>query len=82
MITEQRHVYLEELPWILQATARLRAAAGLCGGVAGERFVIFHGQVSPDSDGPVEVCVPVVRRKTRQTLPAGLSPRIGKHPSE
>jgi hypothetical protein len=33
--------------------------SGRCGGVAGQRFVIFHGLVSADSDGPVEVCVPV-----------------------
>jgi hypothetical protein len=28
-------------------------------GPAGPRFVVFHGEVSEDSDGPVEVCVPV-----------------------
>jgi len=27
--------------------------------VAGEHFVIFHGMVTADGDGPVEVCVPV-----------------------
>lgn len=61
VLTEQRHVHLGQLPWIQQATARLAAHAGRCGGVAGSRFVIFHGLVSADSDGPVEVCVPVSR---------------------
>src|SRR6202041_3993898 len=42
-----------------EATARLTANAARCGGVTGERFVIFHGIVTADSDGPVEVCVPV-----------------------
>jgi DNA-binding transcriptional MerR regulator len=59
LLTEQRHVYLGQLTWTLEATARLLARAERCGGVAGERFVIFHGLVSADSDGPVEVCVPV-----------------------
>jgi DNA-binding transcriptional MerR regulator len=59
VLTEQRHVYLGQLTWTQEATGRLVAFAGRCGGVAGQRFMIFHGLVSVDSDGPVEVCVPV-----------------------
>ena len=59
VLTEQRHVYVGQLIWTQEATGRLVANAGRCGGVAGQRFVIFHGLVSADSDGPVEVCVPV-----------------------
>jgi DNA-binding transcriptional MerR regulator len=59
VLTEQRHVYLGQLTWTREATARLLARAERCGGVAGQRFVVFHGLVSVDSDGPVEVCVPV-----------------------
>jgi DNA-binding transcriptional MerR regulator len=59
VLTEQRHVYLGQLTWTREATARLVARAERCGGVAGNRFVIFHGLVSADSDGPVEVCVPI-----------------------
>jgi len=59
VLTEQRHVYVGQLIWTQQATARLAAQADRCGGVAGKRFVVFHGLVSADSDGPVEVCVPV-----------------------
>jgi len=59
VLTEQRHVYVGELTWIRDAAARLEARACLCGGVAGARFVIFHGTVTTDSDGPVEVCLPV-----------------------
>jgi DNA-binding transcriptional MerR regulator len=59
VLTEQRHVYVGELTWIRDAAARLGARAALCGGVVGERFVIFHGTVTIDSDGPVEVCLPV-----------------------
>jgi DNA-binding transcriptional MerR regulator len=61
VLTEQRHVNLGQLIWTQQATARLVARAERCGGVVGRRFVIFHGLVSADSDGPVEVCVPVAR---------------------
>jgi DNA-binding transcriptional MerR regulator len=42
-----------------QAEAAEIAHAGRCGGAAGGHFVIFHGMVTADSDGPVEVCVPV-----------------------
>jgi DNA-binding transcriptional MerR regulator len=61
VLTEQRHVYLGQLTWTQEAASRLVACAGRCGGVAGQRFVVFHGLVSADSDGPVEVCVPVTR---------------------
>ena len=59
VLTEQRHVYLGQLTWTKEAAGRLVAHADRCGGAAGRRFVIFHGLVSADSDGPVEVCVPV-----------------------
>jgi DNA-binding transcriptional MerR regulator len=59
VLTEQRHVYLGQLTWTQEATGRLVTHASQCGGVAGKRFVVFHGLVSADSDGPVEVCVPV-----------------------
>ncbi|WP_425506610.1 MerR family transcriptional regulator [Streptomyces rectiverticillatus] len=29
------------------------------GGVVAVPFVVYHGQVNDDSDGPVEVCVPI-----------------------
>lgn len=59
VLTEQRHVLVTELSWTRQATARLLRAADRCGGPTGQRLVIFHGEVTRDSDGPVEVCVPV-----------------------
>lgn len=60
VLTEQRYVTSAELPWIRDATARLTAVADHYGGPAGSRFVVFHGEVTEDDDGPVEVCVPVV----------------------
>ncbi|MEZ0094910.1 MerR family transcriptional regulator [Streptacidiphilus sp. EB129] len=60
VLTEQRHVTPEELPaWIAAAMERLHRAAAPAGGPAAPAFVVYHGEVNHDSDGPVEVCVPV-----------------------
>jgi DNA-binding transcriptional MerR regulator len=60
VLAEQRHVLVPELPdWIAAAGMRLLDAADAHGGVAGPMIVIYHGAVNEDSDGPVEVCVPV-----------------------
>jgi DNA-binding transcriptional MerR regulator len=60
VLTEQRHVTPEELPaWIGAATMRLINAAEPAGGMAGPSFVVYHGEVNHESNGPVEVCVPV-----------------------
>lgn len=59
LLSEQRYVNSAELKWILEASARLMAVAERFGGAAGARFVVFHGPVSEDADGPVEVCVPI-----------------------
>jgi DNA-binding transcriptional MerR regulator len=61
VLTEQRHVTADELPaWIEAAGHRLLRSAEEHRGQAGPMFVVYHGEVSEDSDGPVEVCVPVV----------------------
>lgn len=60
LITESRHVLAEELPaWIGASLGRLEEAARECGGVAGTPFVAYHSEVSVESDGPAEACVPV-----------------------
>jgi len=60
VLTEQRHVTPEELPvWIGEAMTRLLTAAGPAGGPSAEPFVVYHGEINLDSDGPAEVCVPV-----------------------
>jgi DNA-binding transcriptional MerR regulator len=61
VVTESRHVLENELPvWIPASLGRLEeAAATRCGGIAGAPFVVYHADVSPESDGPVEACVPV-----------------------
>lgn len=60
VLTEQRHITPEELPgWIDAAMGRMYAAAGTVGGPAAPAFVVYHGEVNHDSDGPVEVCLPI-----------------------
>ncbi|MGW7069914.1 MerR family transcriptional regulator [Streptomyces sp. NPDC054855] len=61
VICESRHLLAEELPaWIGAATGRLEEAAeSECGGVANSPFVVYHAEVTQDSDGPAEACVPV-----------------------
>ena len=61
VITEQRHITQAELKgWLDESIGRLMGVAfERFGGVANPLFVVYHGEVSHDSDGPVEVCVPV-----------------------
>jgi DNA-binding transcriptional MerR regulator len=62
VLTDQRHVRVPELgAWLPAAIGRLVDSAQGHGGVAAPVFVIYHGEVNEDSDGPVEVCVPIDR---------------------
>ncbi|MFH9064471.1 MerR family transcriptional regulator [Streptomyces coeruleorubidus] len=60
VITEKRHTLADELPtWIGAALGRLEEAARECGGMTGVPYVAYHAEVSMESDGPAEACVPV-----------------------
>ncbi|WP_351227119.1 MerR family transcriptional regulator [Streptomyces sp. NPDC002133] len=60
VLAERKHLLTDELPrWIPAALDRLLRAAEECGGTAGAPYVAYHAEVSPDSDGPAEACVPV-----------------------
>jgi hypothetical protein len=64
VVTRRRALTAEELPeFIASAIGELAALAAGAGGVAGPPFVVYHGEVSWESDGPVEVCVPVVENE-------------------
>ncbi|ADV67834.1 MerR family transcriptional regulator [Deinococcus maricopensis] len=60
VLTVQRTLFAAELPAYIEAAERALferlARAGQA--QSGPAFVIYHGQVNEDSDGPVEVCVP------------------------
>jgi len=71
VLTEQRHVLLPELSdWIASAVPRLRRAAEACGGAALPPFIVYHGEVNQDSDGPVEACMPVDPGRAADTAAA------------
>jgi len=60
LITETRHVLAGELPaWIGASLGRLEEAARECGGITAAPFIVYHSDVSMESDGPAESCVPV-----------------------
>jgi DNA-binding transcriptional MerR regulator len=60
VLTERRHTLSDELPvWIPASLGRLESGAHECGGTAGEPFVVYYAEVSTESDGPAEACVPV-----------------------
>ncbi|MCW8375430.1 MerR family transcriptional regulator [Streptomyces justiciae] len=60
VITETRHVLADELPaWIGASLGRLEEGARECGGLTAAPFVRYHSEVSMESDGPAESCVPV-----------------------
>jgi hypothetical protein len=45
--------------WIGAAMGRLYGAADAAAGPVAPAFVVYHGEVNHDSDGPVEVRLPV-----------------------
>ena len=60
LVAITRHVHANEAgPFFSDAFARLRAAGPGIEGIAGCPFVVYYGEVSDDSDGPVELCRPV-----------------------
>ncbi|HEY8456234.1 MAG TPA: MerR family transcriptional regulator [Actinopolymorphaceae bacterium] len=60
VLTERREVRLVEMDdWLTGTKRRLTELAQPYGGMAGRLFVVFHGAVNEDCDGPVEVCVPI-----------------------
>ena len=75
VLTEQRHVRVPELQtWLPAAMDRLVASAADRGGASGPAFVVYHGEVSEDSDGPVEVCVPVATSEGAADAPVRTEP--------
>ena len=60
VLSINRHVDLPGTErFFRDAFASLRAAGPGLEGIAGAPFLVFYGEVSEDSDGPVEVCIPV-----------------------
>jgi len=74
LLAISRHLRADETDAFFgDAFARLRSAAPGVEGVAGCPFLVFYGEVSDDSDGPVELCRPVV---PAGPVPADLQLRV------
>jgi DNA-binding transcriptional MerR regulator len=62
VLTEKRSLKITELKrWLPEALTRLAGVALEHGGIDANLFVVYHGEVNEDSDGPVEACVPIAR---------------------
>jgi len=60
LVSVTSHLYLGEADeFFAAAFARLRSPGPGLEGIAGCPFVVYYGEVSDDSDGPVELCRPV-----------------------
>jgi DNA-binding transcriptional MerR regulator len=60
LLSISRHLHANETDAFFgDAFARLRSAAPGMEGIAGCPFLVFYGEVSDDSDGPMELCRPV-----------------------
>ncbi|GGY94354.1 hypothetical protein GCM10010365_11310 [Streptomyces poonensis] len=72
LLTQSRHTLADELPtWIGASLERLEEGAAHCGGVTGASFVVYHSDVSMESDGPAESCVPVADEAAARAWAAG-----------
>ena len=60
LLSISRHLHLSETDaFFADAFSRLRSAGPGLAGIAGVPFLVFYGEVSDDSDGPMELCRPV-----------------------
>lgn len=60
VLAEKRSLRVTELKkWLPDVMRRLVTLADQYGGLAGDPYAIYHGEVNEDSDGPVEACAPV-----------------------
>jgi DNA-binding transcriptional MerR regulator len=75
LVAITRHVHANEAgPFFSDAFARLRATGPGIEGIAGCPFVVYYGEVSDDSDGPVELCRPVTADPADPDLRARTEP--------
>jgi DNA-binding transcriptional MerR regulator len=73
LLTISRHFHADHADAFFdEAFGRLRSAGPGIEGIAGCPFLIFYGEVSDDSDGPVELCRPVA-----DSVGADLAPASG-----
>jgi hypothetical protein len=72
LLTVNRHVHSDQVEaFFADAFPRLRGSAPGMPGIAGVPFVVYYGEVSEDSDGPVELCRPVAVDTDADALEGG-----------
>jgi DNA-binding transcriptional MerR regulator len=79
LLSISRHLHAAETDsFFAEAFTRLRSAAPGVEGIAGCPFLVFYGEVSDDSDGPIELCRPVATLSAEDCGPAteGLQLRV------
>lgn len=73
VLTISRHLHAAQTDaFFADAFARLRAAGPGLPGIAGCPYLVFYGEVSDDSDGPLELCRPLAGTAD----PAGSDPDL------
>jgi DNA-binding transcriptional MerR regulator len=82
LLTINRHVHIGATDAFFgDAFARLRSAGTGLPGVAGVPFLIFYGEVSEDSDGPLELCRPVAAVTDPQAVDGASDVRLRVEPA-
>jgi DNA-binding transcriptional MerR regulator len=77
IISISRHLHAADTDAFFDdAFGRLRALAPGLTGIAGCPFVIFYGEVSDDSDGPMQLCRPVDDRSNPASADADIQRRV------
>jgi len=77
LLSISRHLHAGETDAFFgDAFARLRSAAPGVEGIAGCPFLVFYGEVSDDSDGPMELCRPVAAGSGPDPAPADMQLRV------
>ncbi len=76
VLTEQRHITVPHLEvWLDERMPAMHGIAERFGGITGAAFIIYHGEVNEESDGPVEICIPVDEtRKDKIDVPTRVEP--------
>ena len=77
LLAISRHLHAAETDsFFNEAFTRLRSAARGLEGIAGAPFLVFYGEVSDDSDGPIELCRPVATLATVDPATTDLELRV------
>jgi DNA-binding transcriptional MerR regulator len=79
VLSINRHLHAAETDAFFdEAFARLRSAGPGLAGIDGAPYLVFYGEVSDDSDGPMELCRPVSENAARglEELGADIESRV------